>query len=171
LGVVVLVVAGVGTAAAMKPDDYKVERSITIAAPANKPYALVVDFHGWKQWSPCEQLDADMKKTYEGAAKGKGAIYTWSGKNAGDGRMEIVKAEEPSTIEIALHFIKPFEDDAPTTFTFVPEGDTTKVTWTMRGKHNAMSKVMCVFTSMDAMIGGDFEKGLKDLKAKSEAKT
>jgi hypothetical protein len=31
-----------------------------------------------------------------------------------------------------------------------------------------MSKIMTVFTSMDALIGGDFEKGLAALKTVSE---
>jgi hypothetical protein len=38
----------------------------------------------------------------------------------------------------------------------------------MSGENNLISKWMCVFVSMDKMIGKDFENGLKSLKEKSE---
>jgi len=35
----------------------------------------------------------------------------------------------------------------------------------MSGDKNYVSKVMCLFMSMDKMIGGDFERGLANMKA------
>ena len=57
------------------------------------------------------------------------------------------------------------------TMTFVPEGadgSQTRVTWTMVGPQTFMTKVMGLFTSMDKMVGPDFEKGLQQLKAVAE---
>ena len=54
-------------------------------------------------------------------------------------------------------------------FTFEPAGDQTTVTWSMEGKKNFMSKAIGLFMSMDSMIGGQFEKGLADLKSVVEA--
>ena len=45
----------------------------------------------------------------------------------------------------------------------------TRVTWAMDGPMNYLSKVMCLFISMDKMIGGDFEKGLSNLERVSES--
>jgi hypothetical protein len=45
----------------------------------------------------------------------------------------------------------------------------THVTWTMTGAKTLMTKVMGVFTSMDKLVGRDFEKGLSQLKASVEA--
>lgn len=39
----------------------------------------------------------------------------------------------------------------------------------MTGPHSVFSRVMGIFTSMDKMIGKDFEKGLARLKADAEA--
>jgi hypothetical protein len=39
----------------------------------------------------------------------------------------------------------------------------------MTGKHNFIAKAMCLFMSMNKMIGGQFEKGLADLKRIAEA--
>ena len=49
-----------------------------------------------------------------------------------------------------------------------PDGAGTKVTWAMDGPTNFMSKFMCIFVSMDKMVGGDFEKGLASLKRIAE---
>ena len=38
----------------------------------------------------------------------------------------------------------------------------------MTGENNFMSKAFCLFMSMDKMVGGDFEKGLAQLKATAE---
>ena len=35
----------------------------------------------------------------------------------------------------------------------------------MAGKNNFIAKAFCMFVSMDKMIGGQFEKGLADLKS------
>jgi hypothetical protein len=40
----------------------------------------------------------------------------------------------------------------------------------MTGKNGFLGKAMCMFMSMDKMVGGDFEKGLANLKAAAEGK-
>lgn len=54
-------------------------------------------------------------------------------------------------------------------FTFRPEGNQTVVTWTMDGKNNFLARAFCLFMNMDKMIGGEFEKGLAQMKAVAEA--
>jgi hypothetical protein len=71
-------------------------------------------------------------------------------------------------IRIKLEFIKPFEATSTTEFAFTPEGGGTKVTWSMSGNNNFIAKAMCLFVSMDKMVGGDFEKGLAQMKITAE---
>ena len=150
-------------------DIYTVERTTIINAPAEKVYAQIVDFHNWRAWSPWDDLDPDMQRSYSVADSGVGAGYAWSGnRKAGEGKMEITEAVEPSTVQIALDFLKPFKSSSTTTFNLKPQGDTTKVTWTMTGPKTLMTRVMGVFKSMDKMVGPDFEKGLTQLKGASE---
>ena len=85
--------------------------------------------------------------------------------------MEITDATEPSMLEIALDFVKPFRSSNITTFRLVPEGSGTRVEWAMTGPNSLMLRVMGIFKSMDAMLGPDFEKGLARLKAESEQTT
>ena len=69
---------------------------------------------------------------------------------------------------INLEFIKPFSGVCPTVFTFDPAPGGTKVTWTMEGKYNFISKAMSMVINMDKMIGNDFEAGLAAMKAEAE---
>jgi uncharacterized protein YndB with AHSA1/START domain len=151
-------------------DTYTVERSSTIAAAPAHVYAQVVDLHRWPAWSPWEGLDPDLQRTYAGPEQGVGSAYAWKGnRKAGEGRMEIVGATEPRAVEVALSFLKPFKSTSRTTFSFVPEDGGTRVTWSMTGPNTLLTKVMGVFTNMDKLVGPDFEKGLAQLRAVSEA--
>lgn len=78
--------------AARKPDTSSVQRATMIKAPPEKVFPLINDFHQWVSWSPYENKDPAMKRTYNGAESGKGAVYAWEGtKNVGSGRMEILE--------------------------------------------------------------------------------
>jgi uncharacterized protein YndB with AHSA1/START domain len=168
---VVVVVAGILIYAATKPDSFSVQRSAIIKAPPDKIFALITDLRGWSAWSPYEKKDPDMKRTFSGAASGKGAVYEWTGnKDVGQGRMEIIEAAAPSKITIKLDFLKPFEGHNTAEFTMVPAGDNTTVTWAMYGPSPYVAKIMGTLFDLDKMIGNDFEAGLASLKSVAEKK-
>ncbi len=155
--------------AATKPDSFRIERTASINAPPEKIFPLINNFHHWESWSPWEKLDPTMTRTYSGATEGTGAAYAWEGKgDVGAGKMEITAAVPSTKVAIQLDFIKPFKAANEVELTLEPEGDTTNVTWAMSGANSFMFKVMQVFTSMDSMVGKDFEKGLANLKAVAE---
>lgn len=151
-------------------DTYTVQRSTTIQAPPDRVYGHIIDFREWGAWSPWEDMDPNMDKTFMGPDSGAGARYAWSGnRKVGEGSMLITDATEPSQVEIDLEFLKPFKAKNKTTFSLVPEGDATQVTWTMTGEKTLLSRIMGIFKSMDAMVGPDFEKGLAKLKSTAES--
>jgi hypothetical protein len=167
--VLAVAVAIVLILAATKPGTFSVRRAISVRAPADKIFPLINDFHQWKSWSPYENKDPAMKRSFSGAASGKGAVYGWEGnKNVGSGRMEILDALVPSKIVIKLDFFSPFEGHNTAEFTMLPQGDATSVTWLMHGPSSLMSKVMQLFMNLDNMIGKDFEAGLANLKNLTE---
>ena len=90
-------------------------------------------------------------------------------RRAGQGRMKIIDTDEPTRVVVALDFLKPFKSSSVTTFTFAPEGDGTRVTWTMAGPRTLGLKVMGLFTSMDKLVGEDFENGLARLKTAADS--
>lgn len=168
LGVVAAIVLLLAFAAT-RPGDFRVERSIAIAAPPAKIFPLLNDFHHFASWSPWQKLDPGMQVTHSGAASGPGAVYTWSGnKDVGSGRMEVLQQTPDAQVTVKLDFLEPFEGHNTTLYTLKAEGNTTTVTWAMYGPSPYISKLMGIFVSMDSMIGKDFELGLAQLKAVAE---
>jgi uncharacterized protein YndB with AHSA1/START domain len=169
LGAVVVVFLVV---VAMQPADFRIVRSTVISAPPADVFTQVNDFHNWAAWSPWEKLDPAMKKSFSGAAAGVGAIYDWTGDDkVGTGRMTLTDSQPSNLIRINLEFLKPFEATSITEFVFAPDGGGTKVTWSMTGNNNFMAKAAGLFMNMEKMVGGDFEKGLAQLKTAAEAAT
>jgi polyketide cyclase/dehydrase/lipid transport protein len=170
LVVIVLIIVIFCVVVVMQPTHYTVERSATINAPAPVVFAQVNDFHKWQAWSPWEKLDPNMKKEFSGAAAGNGAVYSWAGNNdVGEGKMTITDSRPNDLIKIKLEFVKPFAATNATDFIFTPQGNQTNVKWTMSGDNNFVAKAFSMFMNMDKMVGGDFEKGLAQMKTVSEA--
>lgn len=145
-----------------------VERKIDIAAPTAQVQNLITDFHNWRDWSPWEDLDPNLERTYKGPDSGVGAQYEWSGnKKAGAGMMEI-KAIAPTQIAVDLNFTRPFKSDSKTTFDFQDRGQATTVVWQVHTPKTLMVKIFSIFMKLDKTVGGDLEKGLAQLKAAAE---
>lgn len=155
---------------ALQPSEYRVARTATMSAPATAVFAQVNDFHKWEAWNPWGKIDPAMKQNYEGAPAGVGAIYKWAGNNeVGEGRMTVTESRPSDLIRVQMEFFKPFAGNGTAEFTFKPEGNQTAVTWSMTGQNNFMAKAIHLFMNMDKMIGGQFEKGLADMKSIVEA--
>jgi hypothetical protein len=166
---IVVAIAALLIFAATRPDTFRVERKAVIQAPPDRLYGLINDFHQWPLWSPWEKLDPAMKRTLGGPTSGVGATYAWEGNDdVGSGRMESKESVPGSKIHIQLDFLQPFEAHNQTDFILTLQGNATEVTWTMYGPANYLTKLMCVFASMDSMVGPDFEKGLANLKTVAE---
>jgi hypothetical protein len=165
----VVAIAVVLILAAMKPDQFRVQRTAAIKAPPDKIFPLINDFKAWPAWSPYETKDPAMKRTYGATTTGKGAAYAWDGNGqVGAGNMLITDAPAPSKVTLDLNMSRPMEAHNIVDFTLVPAGDTTTVTWAMRGNTPYFAKIIHVFLNMDKMVGGDFEAGLAKLKTVAE---
>ena len=155
---------------AMQPSEFHVTRSAIVRAPAPDVFAHVNDFQNWQEWSPWAKLDPAAKASFEGPRAGTGAVFAWAGNDKiGEGRMTLTESRPSELIRIKLDFVKPMEGTSIAEFTFKPEGDQTAVTWTMTGHNNFIAKAVCLFMNLDKTVGGDFEKGLANLKSVVEA--
>jgi uncharacterized protein YndB with AHSA1/START domain len=161
----VVALAGVLVYAATLPDEFRVQRRISINAPPEAIFPHVNDHRRFADWSPYEKKDPAMQRAYSGAESGKGAVYEWDGdSNVGKGRIEIVESMPPSKVALKLDMIKPFEGHNTVEFTLQPQGETTTVTWAMHGAVPYMAKLFCMLMNGDRMVGDDFEAGLANLK-------
>jgi uncharacterized protein YndB with AHSA1/START domain len=164
-----LIVAGFVLVVALRPSEFSVTRSTSIAAPPAAVFAQVNDLHNWEAWSPWAKLDPAARTSYEGPPGGVGASFAWSGNNKiGEGRMTITESRPYELIRFRLDFVKPFKGTSTAEFTFKPEGNQTVVSWLMMGRNNFISKTMQLFMSCDKMLGGYFEQGLAQMKSVAE---
>jgi hypothetical protein len=149
---------------------FTVSRRAAIAAPPATVRAYVADFRRWRDWSPWEDLDPNLTRTYSGSDSGIGAQYSWKGnRKAGTGAMEII-GETPESLRIELRFLKPWRASNEVVFTFAPDDGGTLVTWTMSGTHTGLARLFARFMSFDKLIGRDFEKGLASLRKAAEGR-
>lgn len=155
---------------ALRPSDFRVSRSIAIAAPAETVFKQVNTLREWEAWNPWGKLDPNTKMTYEGPASGVGASYSWLGNSkVGEGRSTIVESQPSRLVRFRLEFLKPMKATNAAEFTFRPDGDQTVVTWTMTGNNSFVGKIFGLIVNCDKMVGGQFEKGLTDMKIVAEA--
>lgn len=169
IGIAVVVLLFLALVAA-QPSQFRVSRSATISAPAAIVFAQVNDFHNWEAWSPWAKLDPNAKNTFSGPDSGVGAGFAWSGNNKiGAGRMTITESRPNELIHINLEFLRPMKASNLTEFTFKSDGGNTVMTWTMSGKNNFVAKVFHMVIDCSKMIGGQFDKGLAQIKSISES--
>ena len=167
--ILAVIIAAILIYAATRPNDFVTTRSATIKAPPETIFPLINDFGRWPAWSPYEKLDPNMRRALSGAESGKGAAYAWEGNGkAGKGRMEIVDSIPFSRVSLKLDFEKPFRANNMVDFKLAPSGDSTAVTWAMRGTRPFIAKLMGLFMNFDTLIGRDFETGLANLKSLAE---
>lgn len=168
LSLIVLAVLVIVLIASRRPDTFRVSRSATIAAPADKLFPMINDLRQFDTWNPYSQKDPQMKSSYSGPASGAGARSDFESKKAGSGSLEIVQATPPSEVKMRLNMTAPMKADNTVVFTLAPQGNSTQATWTMEGPAPFIAKCMGVIFNMDKMVGADFEAGLASLKARAE---
>lgn len=169
LAVILAIIVALVIIVALQPSEFRVARTLAIGAPPDAVFPHVNELKKWAAWNPWEKLDPNMKLTYAGPASGTGASYSWTGnREVGEGRMTITDSRPNEAVRFRLEFFKPMAGTSDADFTFTPQDNRTEVTWSMSGRNNFIGRAMCLVMDMDAMIGGQFEKGLADLKAIAE---
>jgi uncharacterized protein YndB with AHSA1/START domain len=172
VAIVALVVLSILVIAAFRTGTIQILRSRSIQAPPDKVFAMIDDFHNWKQWAPQDMEDPAMKRTFSGPEQGLGAASEWSGSgNSGKGRMLIIESEPPKKITVKVDFVKPFEANNVNEFILESVGASTMVTWKMHGTNAYFMKVMGLFVNMDKVMGKHFDRGLDSLKIACEKRT
>lgn len=138
--------------------DFHVEKSIEINAAPDKVYKIVSDFSNWTVWSPWSVLEPDAKVTV--TANGK--EYAWEGRRTGWGNMKMLKESPVQRLDLVVNFIKPWKSTSPVWFELKPAGNSTLVTWGMKGSLPFFLFFMT--KTMTAYLGMDYMRGLMMLK-------
>ena len=149
---------------ALRPADFRVERSTTLAATPVALFEQVNDHHKFNTWNPFLKMDPNVKNTYSGPDSGVGAVCAWEGNSKiGAGSATIIESKPGELVRQRMDWIRPMQGTSTVEFTFKPTGDKTVVTWAMYGKNGFMGKLVSVFMNCDKMVGPQFEEGLANL--------
>ena len=152
--------------AAFQPDVMTVTRSATMAAPPASVFAVVNDFSRWDEWSPWSKLDPSMEKSVEGPSTGVGSVYRWSGNNeVGEGSTTLVESVPNEKVGMKLAIVRHFAGESDVQLIFAPDGEGTRVTWSMQSPQPYIGKLMGLFIDCEKMCGDSFLEGLANLKS------
>ncbi len=159
--VLILVLVGVSY---LLPGKAEVSRSITINAPADAIFPYINSMQETEKWSPWLTRDPETNLTYSGPDTGVGNTLSWSSEHpqVGTGTQEITESVENQVVKTALDFGD--MGTASASFTLQPEGDETKVTWGFESELGLNPMMRWMGVMMDDWVGGDYERGLENLK-------
>lgn len=164
LGALLLLFAAVGLAL---PSQFRVERSVAIAAPAEKVYLLIASPAEWRRWSVWNQRDPKMQMEYSGPSAGVGARWSWRSETEGNGAMEFTDAVPGERLAYRLSF-PDLGMQSSGQLRIEPAGDGVQVSWSNEGRMNSNPVNRWFGLFMDRLVGPDFEAGLNNLKRLAE---
>ena len=144
-----------------------VNRSIEIKRPINNVFMNVANVKDWANWDPWCTTDSTIVNTYPANTFGLNAQRNWISNESGSGSMVVKSIALNEQIDFDLKFYEPFESLAHISFIFKQIKGKTHVTWAMQQDYPFFFRVFGLFA--DAIIGPDFDLGLKNLKLLSEA--
>jgi len=170
LSVVLVLVSGLAVMVSTRPERLKVQRSVEMSAAPDVVFAQLNDFHHWAAWSPWDQKDPSMKRTYPGSPVGIGAGYSWESSSQGEGKLTIVQSTPPNMLTVQVESLRSRDTSGTMTFrvTSSDSRDST-VTWSLTLDNSLTSRGLSLFSNLGATLDEDFRTGLAELKRVSEA--
>ncbi len=153
---------------ATKDGEFQLEETKTIAAPQEVVYAEVNNYENWENWEPWSRQSENMVKEYREKTRGEDAGYSWKSDDMGDGEIHTLEARPFSFLGQEITFHTPFGSSTSDIYWEFEEqeGDSTQVTWGMKGKQSFMEKLAFVFQSesLDEMMRPMFQEGLNNIE-------
>ena len=153
--------------ALLLPGEARVERSLVIAAPPEKVYAIVADLRRVPEWSPWVEADPQTRFTFEGPAQGAGQVMRWASNNpmVGSGTLTLTRATPIVRVETTSDYAGFGASTA--TIDVSPSEAGTRVSWVFQ---STLPGVIDRWAGLgiDRSVGAEYEKGLRNLKGLAE---
>jgi uncharacterized protein YndB with AHSA1/START domain len=160
---IVVIVVLLLVVAIFLPSEYHVSRSIEINRPDSVVFEKVANYNHRAGWDPWLSMEPGAKTGVSGPVGEPGSQWYWDGEKIGKGRMTIEEVEKNRRIKSKLEFIEPQSGESDVAWQFTPTANGTQVSWSFSGQSEyPIGRYFGLM--MDSMVGGDFEKGLANLK-------
>jgi uncharacterized protein YndB with AHSA1/START domain len=145
------------------PSEARVERSVEIAAPPEKVFAIAGDLRRVPEWSPWVATDPATRFTFEGEP-GVGQVMRWASNNplVGNGSEKVT--EFVPNEQLVTHADYGEFGTATLVLSLAGSGSGTTLT---RSFTSALPGVIDRWAGLmiDGSVGAEYEKGLGNLKA------
>lgn len=150
------------------PSTRDVERSIVIDAPPARVFPHINGMRAFHEWSPWAAIDPQTTYEFSGPEQGVGSRMSWySGdQRVGQGSQEITESQPHRRVVTSLVFGD--KGSGVATFMLEPQDGSTLVRWQFSTEFGWDLFGRYVGLLLDSMIGAQYDKGLKDLKATVE---
>lgn len=147
-------------------EKYHYEKSIVINAPAEKVYSHINSMKAFNEWNPWMKLDPKMESIVSGPSGQVGDKHCWKSekRDVGSGCQEITALVPNQKQSTKMAFEG--QGNATSDIVLTPEGNGTKVTWTLDAELERPQNLMKPM--MDYWMGKSYSEGLENLKKLSE---
>lgn len=155
------------------PTRQRLEKTISINAPAAMVFEQVAKLEQFNQWSVWGQGDSAAVYQYEGTDGTLGAKTNWRGNPflAGEGSMEITAIEPNRSVTQSIRLTNPKEMDARSVFTITEQNGISSLSWEFSIATPRPWNIFNLFYNLDQEKGSEFEKSLLALKERVEKKS
>ncbi len=163
---ILAILGAILTYAFLQPEDYRIERSLSINKPAEIIFPYLNNSKMINEWAPWPEIDPELIMSYSGFAEGVGAKSSWdSPGQMGAGSATVVESIPYQLVRTQLEYTRPFSMLQEAEMSISTDGTQSTVKWAVKGRNTFIQRVVCIFMDMDKMVGGNFESGLSKLKA------
>jgi uncharacterized protein YndB with AHSA1/START domain len=165
-----IVIAGLLIYAAAKPSGMFISRELLVKASPQVIFPFLNNSRKANEWMPWAEIDPKVTMSYAGPEEGVGSVSSWeSTGQMGVGKAEVVESVANQRVKTRLTYTKPMAMSQLAEFSLNPTPEGTVVRWSVSGNTPFVGRLFCIFMSMDKMVGGQFDKGLTELKDKVES--
>lgn len=168
--IIFLVITALLAIAAMffSPKKMAFQESVTIDAPPKVVYNMVNDFKQWDTWSPWAAIDSNVVNTFTDKTAGVGARWEWKGNaEVGEGSRTITESVPFEKIKTALTLSSMKGKESGVEWSFLPDGDKTKVSLNFDGAESPFFLRPFNFL-MKSGITKTYNQGLSNIKKLAE---
>jgi effector-binding domain-containing protein len=145
---------------ATQKGDFNVERSKVVNSPKPAIYNYVNDYKNWEDFGSWTLEDSEIKISYPQKTIGKGASYSWDGKD-GDGQMRTLYIKENDSISQKMDYNGTL---ATVSWSFKDTTRGTKVSLRSSGEMSFFFKIYAALNGgVDKIIGTMYEQSLANL--------
>ena len=150
--------------------DFAYETSMTIESSVDNVWHNVNSFHALDQWSPWNDYDPNMKKTFTGEDGAIGSTTSWESnvEKVGSGMQTITEVVPFESIHMDLKFYTPYESEAKGYIKLLETGHETQVDWGFYSQIPYPLNFMNLWLNPEEKLGKKFKKGLNKLKVLCE---